>query len=107
MYEYYGKTCAICKRQRKLVVDHNHITGAVRGLLCQPCNVLVGYVEEADKLQAANDYLAEQKVWSVGRILKNAQEVIWTNASGADQAEKLPVGTSATPVSPASSTDNV
>jgi len=42
--------CAICKRhqielKRKLVVDHNHTTGQVRGLLCVICNVRVGVYE--------------------------------------------------------------
>jgi uncharacterized Rmd1/YagE family protein len=37
----YG-VCAICnekcKSGRKLAVDHNHVTGKVRGLLCMNCN---------------------------------------------------------------------
>lgn len=36
-------SCAVCKVEqsrlkRKLVVDHDHKTGKVRGLLCNPCN---------------------------------------------------------------------
>jgi len=37
--------CAICFGDNKgevLVVDHNHITGKVRGLLCQMCNKGIG-----------------------------------------------------------------
>ena len=44
--------CAIChrtpeeaKQNRALLVDHNHITGKVRGLLCSRCNLAAGYYE--------------------------------------------------------------
>lgn len=41
-----GGVCAICgdgpSPKRRLVVDHNHETGAVRGLLCANCNAGVG-----------------------------------------------------------------
>jgi hypothetical protein len=38
--------CAVCGRQRKLAVDHCHLTGAVRGLLCYPCNIALGQVDD-------------------------------------------------------------
>lgn len=40
--------CAICQTKPKdeLAVDHNHITKAVRGLLCDPCNLLLGRYEK-------------------------------------------------------------
>lgn len=41
MLEEQGGVCDICKRPPKnnrLSVDHDHDTGAIRGLLCPPCN---------------------------------------------------------------------
>jgi hypothetical protein len=41
--------CAVCKRinvaNRALAVDHCHATGKIRGLLCNPCNMLLGRIE--------------------------------------------------------------
>lgn len=45
LFEVQGGVCAICKRTRKLNVDHNHETGAVRGLLCHGCNTTIGALE--------------------------------------------------------------
>lgn len=53
--------CAICKRPpsvRKLHVDHDHITGQVRGLLCHTCNFLLGNCnDDIALLQSAMEYL--------------------------------------------------
>ena len=58
-YEEYQKnqknTCAICGKEetatnqygiKKLAVDHNHLTGEVRGLLCAKCNMALGLLNE-------------------------------------------------------------
>lgn len=42
--------CAICKREVTLVVDHNHMTKQVRGLLCGRCNRALGMIEENPEL---------------------------------------------------------
>src|SRR5436853_4546544 len=36
--------CAICKIQQEKVfdIDHDHLTGEIRGLLCHSCNLLLG-----------------------------------------------------------------
>ena len=57
-----GGRCAICRREPRpdisLHVDHAHATGALRGLLCFPCNVTVGLIrEDRDRLRAVASYL--------------------------------------------------
>lgn len=43
--------CKICGvSDVKLVVDHNHKTGKVRGLLCHNCNVAIGKLQESPEL---------------------------------------------------------
>ena len=42
--------CASCGTPpsgRKLSVDHDHETGVIRGLLCQPCNTALGLLKES------------------------------------------------------------
>jgi hypothetical protein len=53
MFKKQGGVCAICKRLTKnpgkgkpLVVDHDHLTGKVRGLLCHNCNLTLGKFED-------------------------------------------------------------
>ena len=56
--------CAICKqpsrqtRGRSLAVDHDHRTGKVRGLLCNPCNLTLGKMQDDPSLlRNAAEYL--------------------------------------------------
>lgn len=45
-------------------VDHNHLTGEVRGLLCTKCNVALGLVaDNKNHLLALIDYLSRDKVF--------------------------------------------
>ncbi|MGO1050762.1 endonuclease domain-containing protein [Crossiella sp. CA198] len=55
--------CAVCGRHEDqlphgLVVDHDHVSGLVRGLLCSTCNALLGLARDsAAVLAAAQHYL--------------------------------------------------
>lgn len=52
-----GATCAICGAPAG-ELDHNHATGATREPLCQPCNLLLGIVQDdPQRLRAAAAYL--------------------------------------------------
>ncbi len=57
-----GMVCAICrgvcKSGRRLAVDHDHRTGAVRGLLCGACNRAIGNLgDSVERLRRAIEYL--------------------------------------------------
>ena len=67
-FEYYsllsqqGGGCAICGHVNAnghfLSVDHDHETGAVRGLLCNNCNAALGLLKDnPSTIDAAGAYL--------------------------------------------------
>lgn len=61
MVERQAGCCAICGQPSKLVVDHCHASGEVRGLLCDDCNVGLGrYDDDPERLLAAAAYLLKQ-----------------------------------------------
>jgi hypothetical protein len=62
MFEAQGGVCAICgearPEARTLHVDHDHATGAIRGLLCFRCNNALGdFREEYELFRRAADSL--------------------------------------------------
>lgn len=53
-----GGTCALCPEPlEKFHVDHDHNTGAVRGLLCHRCNIRLGGWDDIDWRARALQYL--------------------------------------------------
>lgn len=66
MFESQDGVCAICggveDGGRPLHVDHDHATGAIRGLLCRQCNHGLGnFQDQITLLENAKTYLATRK----------------------------------------------
>lgn len=63
MRERQNGLCAICDTpvpmtpSKESATDHDHVTGAVRGILCVGCNTALGWVERAGVERFAS-YLA-------------------------------------------------
>jgi hypothetical protein len=53
--------CAVCSEEstRDFHIDHNHVTGKIRGLLCGSCNMALGsFKDSIRRMLAACEYLA-------------------------------------------------
>lgn len=67
LYASQDGKCAICQKlidlDGKWVIDHDHDTGDVRGILCFPCNVALGQFQDSPAmLMRAIEYLERSKV---------------------------------------------
>ena len=66
MFDKQEGRCAICSRRQdelkqRLTVDHNHVTGKIRGLLCFDCNTSLGHFrEDITLLEKAIVYLQSE-----------------------------------------------
>ena len=73
LFERQAGCCAICERHTsmldrkpdrllRLVVDQDHTTGRVRGLLCHECNAALGLMsDDPDRLLRAAGFLINQQ----------------------------------------------
>jgi len=62
LFNKQGGICAICGNAdwngQRPCIDHDHVTGKVRGLLCSKCNTAQGLIkEDPDIARAMVDYL--------------------------------------------------
>lgn len=71
MYTAQGGVCEICRsaerssrgRFNRLHVDHCHLTGQVRGLLCTSCNATLGRIDENPMIaRSIADYIEKYQV---------------------------------------------
>lgn len=64
MYSSQRGLCDICSKQmigRDIHVDHDHVSGKARGLLCNRCNTKLGVLEDAEFSINAKSYLEKHK----------------------------------------------
>lgn len=63
--EYYAmlarqdQTCALCSCQPRHV-DHDHVTGLTRGVLCVSCNFRLSAIDDREWLQQADAFVARE-----------------------------------------------
>lgn len=68
MAKAQGGVCAICGTvpTKRFSIDHNHVTKQVRGLLCNKCNMGLGYFKDSiSSLEAAAKYLKGDGSWQI------------------------------------------
>ncbi|MFN2526220.1 MAG: endonuclease VII domain-containing protein [Actinomycetota bacterium] len=54
-----GLLCPLCLKRLPQHVDHDHATGAIRGILCFKCNGALGkFEDDPDRIRAAIEYLS-------------------------------------------------
>lgn len=63
--------CGICNKpevhDRRLALDHCHVTGKIRGLLCHRCNVGLGnFDDNLEGIRKAYEYLLRSEELTVG-----------------------------------------
>lgn len=58
LIEAQSGVCAICEKHEAVHVDHDHVTGSVRGVLCFRCNAALGQVaDSSETLRRMIDYI--------------------------------------------------
>lgn len=82
---YQDGRCAVCNKQsrpfdKSLAVDHDHLSGEIRGLLCGACNYALGWLhEDTTWLDSAARYLGS----APSRALWDDEPRWWPGSPGA------------------------
>lgn len=69
MLEKQNGVCFLCGKkesefQNRFGIDHNHITGQIRGLLCLKCNFMIGYAnDDINILSKAIEYIKSDGIF--------------------------------------------
>lgn len=83
LYKKQNGKCAICKNKlEKGVVDHNHTTGEVRGILCNSCNTAIGLAKENPEILSNMIEYIQRSCNSVGECLFYKEKVAGSIPAG-------------------------
>lgn len=65
LLDIQAQRCAVCSSPltENSVIDHDHATGQVRGVLCTSCNSGLGWLEKPGWVEAARAYLQSSNEW--------------------------------------------
>jgi hypothetical protein len=71
MRQSQNNRCAICLKEKKLVVDHCHYSNIVRSLLCSACNVAIGHFKEDPEIfHRAAEYINKYREIYKEKVLR-------------------------------------
>ncbi|VVB53256.1 Recombination endonuclease VII [uncultured archaeon] len=74
LYQAFRGKCGICEKsllritkgkstKDRACIDHNHLTGNIRGILCHHCNTSLGmFLDSQELLEKAKDYLNGNRI---------------------------------------------
>ncbi len=57
LYQKINGICPICELRPATVVEHDHLTGKVRGLVCTRCNAGLGYLDNKEWFEKAKLFI--------------------------------------------------
>ena len=96
LYKLQGGRCAICgnrPRSKRLALDHDHVTGKPRGLLCSGkdrsgCNVALGIFHDSlEIVQRAAAYLEAPP--AAGEVYVGGLRKVWTPRGQVDDGDDV------------------
>ena len=86
LYRAQGGKCYVCRKAdgttRRLGIDHNHLTGEVRGLVCtgsrdpKTCNRLIAFYDRAQLLRAVQMLSDPPPARAILAAMRNGESMI-------------------------------
>jgi hypothetical protein len=84
-----GGSCAICHQLKKLVIDHNHATGVVRGLLCCRCNHMLGMLRDDPGVFRQAAAFMDAEVGDLRSFAGASYDLQWGSMSNLQKAREV------------------